>query len=302
MASQIIVLSQSLLQALLSVQEEPSLDLWNQGLGIPWMSRRARPASIPISAQIERHQLCNRLISRDAVLALSIMPDDGKPDFWPPPLPDDKTLELLDALEAVVCASASFTAHQVLRFAHAFNEARSLPAIGPENMQNPEPRRWPAPKAEYARVVGDAMRTDQLVRRDATRRPQQQSRQMHSFVVRSRKVGSTVVPLSMPCPHNHFSSRFGPNVECGGLGGSFTRRHLESRSAFTISSARISGRNRLNFGPRCMRSSRLIVHAIVHSGLSGSMLHLRTNHEQKAIDDGLKAGCPLASLRFPQRP
>jgi hypothetical protein len=52
--------------------------------------------------------------------------------MWPRPLPDEKTVKLLDALEAVICASESLTAHQALRSAHTFNEARGLPAIGPE--------------------------------------------------------------------------------------------------------------------------------------------------------------------------
>ena len=132
MASQIIALPRPLFDTLLSIQEELQLELWDRGLGIAWMSRRQNPASIPISAQIERYQLGNRLVFRDSVLALAIVAEGTKPDFWPRPLPDDKTLQLLDLLEAVVCAAKSLTAHQVLRFAHAFNKARGLPAIGAE--------------------------------------------------------------------------------------------------------------------------------------------------------------------------
>jgi hypothetical protein len=132
MASQIITLPRFLFSTLLSLQEELRLELWKQGLDIPWMAKRARPGSIPVSAQIEQHQLGNRLIFRDAVLALVIVPEGARPDMWPRPLPDARTLKLLEILEAVICASESLSAHQALQFAHAFNEARVLPAIGPE--------------------------------------------------------------------------------------------------------------------------------------------------------------------------
>jgi hypothetical protein len=101
-----------------------------------------------------------------------------------------------------------------------------------------------------------------------TRRPQWHSRQMHSFVVRSRKVGSTVVPRGMARPHS-YSSRCRPNVECGGSGGSLLMRHLLSRSAATTSRAIDAGKYACR-GPRCRRRARLIAQAIVHSGVSGS--------------------------------
>lgn len=134
MASQIIALPPALFGTLLTLEEDLRFELWKHGLDMPWLSRRVQPKTISISAQVGHFGLGSRIIHREAVLAIAIVMEGARPEAWPRPLSDDRTLAVLESLEAVLCACESLSGHEALRLAQAFAAARELPAIGPEPM------------------------------------------------------------------------------------------------------------------------------------------------------------------------
>ena len=102
MASQIIELGARLFDSLLRSQSSVRNEIWHIGFDTPRLWRTADPRSILFEVDVERYQLGHRPISHRSVIALAVVSTGAKPCIWPRPLPDDKTIQLLETVQPIL--------------------------------------------------------------------------------------------------------------------------------------------------------------------------------------------------------
>jgi hypothetical protein len=132
MASQIIELSACLFETVLRDQSAGRAELWEMGFDTPKFWHCAEPMCILFEADTARYRLGYRPVLHKNVVALAIVSAGARPQIWPRPLPDDRTIELLDALQPILAAGEALSAHERLELSAAFEIARNAPTIGAE--------------------------------------------------------------------------------------------------------------------------------------------------------------------------
>ena len=132
MASQIINVHPHLLDRLFGTHASLCSALWDAGFDTPRLRWQPGPTNVLFSVDIAGFGLGHRPLSQNSVVALAIVSGAVRPSVWPRPLPDDKTILLLNALQPVLESGEGLSAHERLELAEAFENARVAPAIGTE--------------------------------------------------------------------------------------------------------------------------------------------------------------------------
>jgi Fic/DOC family len=132
MARQIIELSACLFETVLRDQSLGRAELWQMGFDTPKLWHRADPKCILFEADIALYRLGYRPVLHKNVVALAIVSAGAQPQIWPRPLPDDRTIQLLDALQPILIAGEGLSAHERLELAAAFETARNASPMGTE--------------------------------------------------------------------------------------------------------------------------------------------------------------------------